>query len=151
MKVKRWLWIFAVLSLLTVVFIWGNSLPSIAESKVQSTAVAEKVQPIVDPQQKIEPPTFHNYLRKAAHLLEFFVLGLFVCGFTICLGLELKKRLISLPVLIVLLVAVGDEFIQNFAERGSQVTDVVLDFAGALGGLLAAVLIYKIIQKIKKK
>ena len=151
MKVKHWLWIFAVLSLLNVAFIWGNSLPSISQSKAQSSAVAEKVQPIVDPQQKIEPPTFHKYLRKAAHLAEFSLLGLFVCGFTLCLGIELKKRLISLPVLIVLLVAVGDELIQHFSKRGSLVTDVVLDFFGALAGLLISAAVYRIVVKIKKK
>ena len=151
MKVKHWLWIFALLSALTIAFIWGNSLPSIPESAAQSTAVAEKVQPIVDPQQKIEPPIFHDYLRKAAHVAEFALLGLFVCGFTICLGLEQKKRLISLPMLIVLAVAVGDEFIQYFAKRGSAVTDVVLDFSGALFGLLISATVYRIIVKIKKK
>ena len=136
------------MSLLTTAFIWGNSLPSIPDSAAQSTAVAETVQPIVDPQQKIESSTFHNYLRKAAHLAEFFALGLFVCGFTVCLGLELKKRLISLPILLVLLVAVGDEFIQHFSGRGSLVADVVLDFAGALAGLLIANLIYKLINSV---
>ena len=151
MKARYWLWIFAVLSLLTVAFIWGNSLPSIPESAAQSTAVAETVQPIVDPQQKIEPPTFHSYLRKTAHLVEFALLGIFVCGFTICLGVELKKRLISLPILIVLVVAVGDEFIQHFAKRGSLVTDVVLDFSGALIGLLVSAIIYRIVVKIKTK
>ena len=140
-----------MLSLLTVAFIWGNSLKSIPESSAQSTTVAEQVQPIVDPQQKIEPPVFHDYLRKAAHLVEFFFLGLFVCGFTICLGLEQKKRFISLPLLMVLSVAVGDEFIQHFAKRGSLVTDVVLDFSGALAGLLIFAIAYRFVVKIKKK
>ena len=139
------------MSLMTVVFIWGNSLPSIAESKEQSSAVAAKIQSIVDPQQKIEPSVFHQYVRKTAHLAEFALLGLFVCGFTVCLGLVLKKRLISLPVLLVLLVAVGDEFIQHFTQRGSQVTDVMLDFFGGLAGLLLTATVYKVILKIKKK
>ena len=84
-------------------------------------------------------------------MVEFFVLGVFVCGFTINLGVMLEKRLVSLPMLIVLLVAVGDEFIQYFTERGSQVTDVVLDFSGALAGLLFAAILYRIIVKIKTK
>ena len=145
MKVKHWLWIFAVLSLLTVAFIWGNSLRSIPESAAQSSVVAETIRPVLDPQQQMDPPTYHNLVRKLAHLAEFFVLGLFVCGFTVCLGLELKKQLICMPMLIVLLVAVGDEFIQHFTNRGSLVTDVVLDFAGAMAGLLLTAVLYRII------
>jgi len=78
-------------------------------------------------------------------------LGLFVCGFTICLGYELDKRFVSMPLLIVLLIAVGDEWLQVYTERGSLVTDVIIDFAGALAGLLMAAMLYKIILKIKTK
>ena len=151
MKVRYLLYLFAVLSLLTVAFIWGNSLKSIPQSSAQSSAVADKVQSVVDPQQKIERPTFHNHIRKLAHLIEFFALGLSVCGFTLCLGYECKKRLISLPLLIVLLIAVGDEFIQSFTGRGSMVSDILLDFAGALAGLMVSALIYRIILKFKTK
>lgn len=147
MKVKHWLWLFATLSLLCVAFIWGNSLKSIPESAAQSSQVAESVRPVLDPQEKLEKPVFHDLVRKLAHVAEFFALGLFVGGFTVCLSLELKKRLISLPLLIVLLVAVGDEWIQHFTSRGSLVTDVVLDFAGALAGLLTVALIADIVKR----
>ena len=40
-----------------------------------------------------------------------------------------------MPILVVLLVAVTDESIQNFTGRGSQVTDVMLDFFGAVAGV----------------
>ena len=151
MKLKHWLWIFAALSLLCVAYIWGNSLKSIPESAAQSTQVAEAVRPVLDPQEKLPQDVFHNLVRKLAHLVEFFVLGVFVCGFTINLGVMLEKRLVSLPMLIVLLVAVGDEFIQHFIERGSLVTDVVLDFAGALAGLLLVWLMFLALNRHMKK
>ena len=151
MKAKHWMWVFALLSIVTMAYIWGNSLKSIPESAAQSSMVAELIRPILDPQKKLPLDVFHNLVRKLAHLVEFFTLGVFVCGFTVSLGVELKKRLISLPILIVLLVAVGDEFIQYFTQRGSLVTDVVLDFTGALGGLLATAILYRIIVRIKKK
>ncbi len=151
MKIRHLLYLFAILSLLTTMFIWGNSLKSIPESSAQSSAVADKVQSVVDPQYKVEPSIFHNLIRKLAHVIEFFALGLFVCGFTICLGCELDKRFVSMPLLIVLLIAVGDEWLQVYTERGSLVTDVIIDFAGALAGLLMAAMLYKIILKIKTK
>ena len=151
MKVKHWIYLFAILSLLTVMFIWGNSLKSIPESSAQSSAIADKVQSVVDPQQKVEPPEFHNLIRKCAHGVEFFLLGIFVCGFTVCLGYEMDKKLISLPLLIVLLVAVADEWIQVYTGRGSRVTDVLIDFAGGLAGLLIAAIFYQLIVRMQKK
>lgn len=151
MKIRHLLCLFAILSLLTVAFIWGNSLKSIPQSSAQSSAVADKVQGIVDPQKKIDPPVFHILIRKLAHVTEFFVLGLFIGGFTVCLGYELGKRFISMPLLIVLLIAIGDEWIQVYTGRGSLVTDVLIDFAGALVGLLMAAIAHQIIVKIKRK
>ena len=151
MKVRHLLILFAALSLLMVAFIWGNSLKSVSESSAQSSAVADKVQSVVDPQHKVEPSIFHNLIRKLAHVTEFFVLGLFVGGFTVCLGYERDKRFISMPVLIVLLIAVGDEWIQVYTGRGSLVTDVLIDFAGALAGLLMVAILHQIIVKIKRK
>ena len=151
MKIRHLLCLFAALSLLTTMFIWGNSLKSIPESSAQSSAVADKIQGVVDPQQKVEPSIFHNLIRKLAHVIEFFILGLFVGGFAICLGYELDKRLISLPMLIVLLIAVGDEWIQVYAGRGSLVTDVLIDFSGALAGLLMTAIVHQVILKFKTK
>ena len=131
----RNVFIFALLILLTVGLIWGNSLKTIEQSADQSAPVAESLQPVLDPQEKMEKPEFHDFVRKLAHVTEFFVLGLFTAGFAVSLGTYLKKSFISMPILMTLVVAVGDEYIQHFAGRGSLVTDVVLDFASALAGL----------------
>lgn len=100
-----------------------------------SKTVAVTLNPKLDSRAQAEKDLFNSYLRKAAHLAEFLVLGICVAGFTVNLGGLLGGRYISLPILTVLGVAVGDEFIQNFTGRGSAVTDVVLDFLGALVGL----------------
>ena len=113
-----------------------------AQSAAQSSHVAETLQPVVDPQEKIEKAVFHDWVRKLAHVTEFGVLGLFVVGFAISLGLLLKKNFVSMPLLLVLSVAVGDEYIQYFADRGSLVTDIVLDFIGAMIGMGGGWLLY---------
>lgn len=150
-KKLRTVIIFALLILLTVGFIWGNSLKTIEQSAAQSTPVAESLQPVLDPQEKMEKPDFHDFVRKLAHVAEFFVLGLFVLGFAVSLGAYLKKRFVSLPILMALFVAVGDEYIQHFTGRGSLVTDVVLDFAGSLAGMGIACLLLWVYQKIAKR
>lgn len=143
--------VFGLIVLLITGFIWGNSIKTIEQSKDQSTPVAETIQPVVDPQQKIPKPVFHELTRKMAHVTEFFALGLSVAGFAISLGAYLGKRLISMPILIVLSTAVLDEYIQYFAKRGSLVTDVVLDFSGAMVALLLVWLVRGVIALIKKR
>ena len=142
---------FALLTLLIVGFIWGNSMRSVEESSAQSAPVAENLRPVLDPTEKVEKPIFHDYIRKMAHVIEFFALGLAVAGFGVSLGSYLKKRLISMPVLMVLLVAVIDEYIQHFTGRGSLVTDVALDFVSALAGLLFVWVAVTVVLRIKNK
>ena len=141
--------IFALLILFTVGYIWGNSLKDREQSAAQSSPVAEALQPVLDPQEKIEKLDFHDIVRKLAHVTEFFVLGVFTAGFAISLGAYLKKRFISLPILMVLVVAVMDEYIQYLVGRGSLVTDVMLDFSGSLAGLGLVWLTVWVYQKIK--
>ena len=133
--------LFALLILITVGFIWGNSMKTVEQSSTQSTSVAELLRPVLDPREKLEKSEFHNLVRKLAHVVEFFALGLFVVGFSVSLGAYLERKFVSLPILMVLLVAVTDEYIQYFTGRGSLVTDVVLDFAGSLTGMGVTVLI----------
>ena len=142
---------FALLSLLIAGFIWGNSLKSVEQSSEQSAPVAETIQPVVDPEQKIPKPVFHDLVRKMAHVFEFFGLGLSVAGFGLSLGAYLNRSFYSLPILMVLSAAVLDEFIQHFAKRGSLVTDVVLDFSGAMTALLLVWLAQGVLVRMKKR
>lgn len=142
---------FALLALLMICFIWGNSLKTVEQSADQSAPVAESLRPVLDPQEKIEKPVFHDFVRKLAHVVEFFALGVFVTGFAVSLVAYLKKTLVSMPILLVLSVAVIDEYIQHFTKRGSLVTDVVLDFAGALAGLGCAWLLFWLWRYIKMR
>ena len=85
-----------------------------------------------------------------AHFAEFGGLGLFVGGFAVNLSRIKGQRFISLPLLIVLSVAVTDEFIQLFSGRAAMVQDVVLDFAGGITGLCFAALCWLLLKRLKK-
>ena len=142
--------LFAGLSVLIVLFIFGNSLQSMEGSNRQSHALADVIQSKLDPDKKVERDLFNFNLRKVAHLVEFCSLGICVAGFTVNLGQLLDKRLVSLPILIVMSISVGDEYIQHFTARGSMVADVVLDFCGSLVGLAVVVLFCGIRKKLRK-
>ena len=78
----------------------------------------------------------HGLVRKAAHLIEYFILGLLLFrAFRRTFPESTPLRLALRSLFIVALVAVGDEFHQSFvATRTASVLDVGID---TVGGLLA--------------
>ena len=142
--------LFGVLTAGMVVFIWLNSCLSGEVSGAQSGRVTAWLLSILDPQGKMDVDAFHYFVRKSAHFLGFAVLGVLVGGLFGRMEALTQRRFRSLPVLMVLLVAVLDEYIQFFSGRGSMVTDVVLDFSGGLTGFAAVEIFVFLRRKIKK-
>lgn len=132
---RRAVVLLSILTGLMIVFIWSNSCLSREESGAQSGRITAFLLGILDPDGRIPVENFHHFVRKMAHFTEFALLGGLMGSLFCCIGRLTGQRLRSLPVLLVLLVAVADEYLQYFTGRGSMVTDVVLDFAGAIFGL----------------
>ena len=86
----------------------------------------------------------HHFVRKAAHFSEFALLGVLSTALALFLlssfpALKLKYWMtLVFPPLLCLLYAVSDEVHQIFSGRGPRVTDVLIDFAGAVTGFLLA-------------
>ena len=122
--------IFNILTILWILFIWGQSLLPGEVSGSESGAVFNFLKMFI-------PFLTHHMVRKAAHFTEYFILGSFI-----------NKKLYIQSALICLFVAVVDESIQLFtADRGSNIVDVWIDFAGAV----SAIFIFLLIKKIRKK
>lgn len=66
--------IIIVLILLTLAFIWGNSLATIEESEQQSEKVLDDVKPALETVVGTGKVTEH-LIRKLAHFVEYLVLG----------------------------------------------------------------------------
>lgn len=137
---------------LWVIFIFSNSIDSGSRSSAKSGAVVAILQWCVDifaDNVIVE----EGFVRTAAHFTEFAILG-----FLIWLSVRMftKKYLqnVFIPLFASLFIAVTDEFIQLFSQgRASDVADVIVDFAGAVTGMLFFVFIINlpnIIVKIKK-
>ena len=140
-KRKSQVRLFLLLMLIaTLCFIWSNSMVG----KEGSASLSRRITAWLN---GIGIPVTHYFVRKAAHFCEFGLLG---CELMLLLGLGSGVRLQSLSnaAFAALLTAVTDETIQIFSERGSQVQDVVLDFSGALTGILFVSLLI-LIQKRK--
>ncbi|MBE7036409.1 MAG: VanZ family protein [Ruminococcaceae bacterium] len=143
--------LFSVLSALTVGYIFYNSSQNSKVSNEKSSAVVEEIKPIVDPKDQIEEKDFNEFIRKAAHFFEFSVFGFFLGGLMASIYKKTNRVLISLPLLLSLSVAVLDEFIQSFTGRTSKVMDILIDFGGAITGLLLILLSLLVIRLIRRK
>jgi VanZ family protein len=141
MKGRRILSILlVVLILATLAFIWGNSMKSVEDSQEISLGVLARIKPVLGIFVGAGNVTDH-LVRKLAHFTEFAALGLELVLLVILLG-RVRFQTVMNCAFFGLASAVVDETIQIFSDRGSQVQDVWLDFAGLCAGLLVALIIY---------
>ena len=134
----RWIRLAIVVCTL---LIWSNSLRNADQSNAQSGALFALLQPYLAPF-GLDGTLGHALLRKAAHMTEFAVLGLLWSGELAKAGGRITLKRAALRWQTCMLTALADETIQLFFDgRGSQVTDVWIDFAGVLTGMTAALIL----------
>ena len=147
---KRWNIILGLLVLLTLAFIWGNSLlPRTESQEISRGLLAELCAALEHVGLHIDPQNDH-WLRKLAHFGEFGLLGAEL-GLLLCLNRRQSVQGFVNCAFAGLAVAVTDEALQLISNRGSQVQDVLLDFAGFLTGLLLCGLLCGIIGRKRPK
>ena len=124
-------------------FIFSNSMAVADVSSVSSGRVLQLLQAVL---RRLGMPglaqrlTMH-LVRKLAHFCEYTLEGFLLM---LCMRVYSRHPLrhITVPMLAGVLTALTDETIQLFSQgRSSQVTDVWLDSAGVLAGILAALLL----------
>lgn len=147
---KRWNIILGLLVLLTLAFIWGNSLlPRTESQEISRGLLAELCAALEHVGMHLDPQNDH-WLRKLAHFGEFGMLGAEL-GLLLCLNRRQSVQGFVNCAFAGLAVAVTDEALQLISNRGSQVQDVLLDFAGFLTGLLLCGLLCGIIGRKRPK
>ena len=128
-----------VLILLTLAFIWGNSLRTGEASQETSTGILDCINYFLN-LGEAEAAIAHHLIRKAAHFTEFACLGALLC-WRVRLAKGKGMALAAYPFLGSLLAACTDETIQMFVDgRGSSLMDVWVDAFGALTGIILLVL-----------
>lgn len=115
-----------------MLFIWSRSLFDGVESSAQSSLVVGVLAPAFGAAGISDVDVMTLAVRKAAHFLEYLVLGLLLS-----LSREGGRGRVPWQQLFVgLAVPVADESIQALVPgRSSLVTDVLIDFAGVSAGL----------------
>lgn len=131
-----------VLCILTVLFIWGNSIQSREQSQERSNTLLEIIANCAEKLGIYIDRTDDHWLRKLAHAGEFGLLGMELSLYML-LGGSFGRQEAANCLFAGLLTAVLDESIQILSRRGSQVQDVLIDFSGvilavAMVGILSA-------------
>ena len=124
-------------------FIFSNSMAVADVSSVSSGRVLQLLQAVL---RRLGHPALAQRLtmhivRKMAHFCEYTLEGFLLM---LCMRVYSRHPLrhITVPMLAGVLTALTDETIQLFSQgRSSQVTDVWLDSAGVLAGILTALVL----------
>lgn len=138
---------FLILTILWMVVIFSFSARPGSVSEQDSGRVGLLIGEIFVPgfedwseaEQQAFAETVDHPVRKTAHASEYALLGILAAGACIENGRDLRRRRteIFIPWLTATVYAATDEFHQLFIPgRSGQVSDVLLDSAGALAGVL---------------
>lgn len=140
----------------TVIFIFHNSAQEVPESHQASASVSAAISSVVTDDGEKEPSTFSafllEYVRKAAHAVEFFALGAeLAVWFVILRAKNISLQAVWNTLSAVLLCAVTDESIQILSDRGPKITDVLLDCSGGAAAVLLVLCIYGIVRALRTR
>lgn len=142
--------LLTILVLLWVSFIFANSLFPASQSSAISGGVVDQVNSILH-QIGISGQITDHMVRKSAHFVEFTLFGILLF-LTIRSYSPYPGHHLFVGLFLGLLVPVTDEFIQSFVEgRGSQVSDVVLDFSGVITGAILFFLFFLLATRKKRR
>jgi len=138
--------LLSVLCVLTVLFIWGNSLLDRDESQAVSMELLRQIAELAERLGLVIEGTDDHWLRKLAHFGEFGLLGTELSLLMLLNG-AFGGQGIANCLFAGLLTAVADETIQLFSGRGSQVQDVLLDFSGVITAVVLVSAVYLAIRR----
>lgn len=140
--------LLGLLVALIISFIWFNSFLDTTDSNKLSDIILNWLFPN---RGESNGGDASFWIRKAAHFIEFAVLGGAIGTIAVFMQNNFGKYFAGFSLFAVLSVAVIDEFIQSFSDRSSSVIDILIDFGGAIFGLCLSVAIVVLFKYIKSK
>ncbi|WP_176461776.1 VanZ family protein [Anaeromicrobium sediminis] len=140
----------------TLVILWcicifafssDNAEKSSAKSKAVAQKVVEVAKTISSNNKLTIKGNLEHYIRKLAHMSEYFILAFLVCNALKYTGLRVQGQIIY-SILFVLIYASLDEYHQTFVPgRDGKPFDVFIDSFGGILGICA----YRIITRFKER
>ena len=150
-KQRIWQCICVTLTCAMTAFIFFNSAQTAEVSDGVSHGVLAWIEALFE-RHGVQTGLTNHIIRKSGHFLEYFILGALLLATLRSFSAKIRQN-IFLPLFFGLLVPVLDETLQLVVEgRSGQVSDVLLDFSGALTGiLLACAAVYLTARRRKKR
>ncbi len=144
MKDRSWVrYILIAADILWVAFIFARSLKAADESTAESAWVLELVRIII-------PSASMHFVRKLAHFTEYFILGALL--FATMQSFGAKKLAMVLAPAGCLAAAVTDELLQTLSPgRSCQLSDMLLDTAGGICGMVICALAVYLVRKARRR
>lgn len=144
MKNRSWVrYILIAADILWVAFIFARSLKAADESTAESAWVLELVRIII-------PSASMHFVRKLAHFTEYFILGALL--FATMQSFGAKKLAMVLAPAGCLAAAVTDELLQTLSPgRSCQLSDMLLDTAGGICGMVICALAVYLVRKARRR
>ena len=134
-------WLIVVLWMMLIFYF---SQQPVSDSRDLSSNITEQLIEFaekVTPLENVQESQVHHLIRKNAHFIIYFFLGIFAL---MALKLTNLKRSTSavIALAVCMIYAVTDEFHQLFVDgRGGQLKDIFIDWAGAATGITLATLL----------
>ena len=145
--------VFPILTLLSLLYIFSNSLASEPEAMKKKSAVVKEVEKIIEVITKEEVELDAKKLpvvSKIAHVIEFSAFSFFFTASVIHFGASPKKQYYQI-LFTGCMVALADEQLQLLSNgRNSRVSDVVIDLAGVWIGYFLATLLAHFLHRRKQ-
>ena len=155
-KMKKARIILTIITIISVLAIWGQSCIPAEGSEEESNIVKELIEEIVHTVSGQD--SFHiplKLVRKAAHFTEYAILGTEMTVLTALYLYGEDKKIKPdnrfIPMFGTLVTALVDESIQSFSNRYPSLFDVWLDFSGALFAIVVVNIILIAILKSKSR
>ena len=143
MKRKR---IYGTVFVLTLCFIWGNSMIDAEVSGAISHFIADILGGAGG-----STAEGHFLLRKAAHFSEYAALGVTTLLFYGTLTADRTKKYLS-AALTGISVPLVDETIQIFSGRGPTISDIWIDISGfVFGTVLISLILYILLRRGERR
>lgn len=134
-------WLIVVLWMILIFYF---SQQPVSDSRDLSSNITKQLIEIVEkvtPLENMQVSQLHHLVRKNAHFIIYFFLGIFAL---LALKLTSLKRSTSavIALAVCMIYAVTDEYHQLFVDgRGAQLKDIFIDWAGAATGITVATLL----------
>lgn len=130
-----------------VAVIWGHSLVPAASSDAESLAAVDALSGLFELLHVSDRGLANHLVRKSAHFNEYLLLALLTRNAARFERPRVSRKVVAL---LWVLVPVVDELIQRFVPgRSGQLSDVLLDMCGYGLGVLAGLLLERLIQRVR--